>query len=63
MLTFAGATDFGNIEGNRFFVVISNNHKDNLSNSPILTWKSRALSSNETRDIYILFRAFLRWCL
>ena len=27
MLTFAGATDFGNIEGNRFFVVISNNHK------------------------------------
>ena len=32
MLTFAGAIDFGNIEGNRFFVVISNNHKDNLSN-------------------------------
>ena len=27
MLTFAGAADFGNIEGNRFFVVISNNHE------------------------------------
>ena len=27
MLTFAGATDFGSIEGNRFFVVISNNHE------------------------------------
>ena len=27
MLTFPGATDFGNIEGNRFFIVISNNHE------------------------------------
>ena len=27
MLTFAGATDFGNAEGNRFFVVIPNNHE------------------------------------
>ena len=28
--------------------------KDNLTNSPILIWKSRALSSNGTRDLHFI---------